>query len=274
MPDGQLEAQGRLEACVVNMQGMQSQYEQQQLEACKQLEQIRVKVVSVQQQRTEALEQFYQEEQELLSRLSADKPGVDHLEAVDRELSRCSQQRSSKQLTWHSQLEKLYTQWRLHEAEQQGWQCALSCLETGMRLNKTLSEAVERACQELREHTAERVQQAEEQFMRATARAVEADEQTIELLKSKRQRLCDTIESTQAVLNAEAPLTAGMNQVAQTLGQELESVDQRLRSLFMSSESQLEMVNQFGSSAVSISSEAIETLQNSLDNLLAMKQVA
>ena len=41
------------------------------------------------------------------------------------------------------------------------------------------------------------MQQAEEQFMRATARAVEADEQTIELLKSKRQRLCDTIESTQ-----------------------------------------------------------------------------
>ena len=44
MPDGQLEAQGRLEACVVNMQGMQSQYEQQQQGACKQLEQIRVKV--------------------------------------------------------------------------------------------------------------------------------------------------------------------------------------------------------------------------------------
>ena len=44
MPEGQLEVQGRLEACVVNMQGMQSQFEQQQQEACKQLDQIRVKV--------------------------------------------------------------------------------------------------------------------------------------------------------------------------------------------------------------------------------------
>eukprot|EP00658_Telonema_sp_P-2_P037029 TRINITY_DN26671_c0_g1_i2.p1 TRINITY_DN26671_c0_g1~~TRINITY_DN26671_c0_g1_i2.p1 ORF type:complete len:540 (+),score=146.25 TRINITY_DN26671_c0_g1_i2:39-1658(+) len=262
-------AEDRLEAAMVNIQGMQGEFGAHWEGATAAVNELSAKVASAHQQRTSTARQLNEREEALLSRLEQEKQTVGLCQAVDHELNQCMLERSHKQQHWNKKLDELYREWQAHEQEQLGWQASLDCLQLGIGLNQQLAEAAKTHAAQLRLSVTERAGGVEAQFVRAMVSCTCADTKSVQALQTKQQRLRDTLSSTQAVLDTEAPQTDAMNQVVTTLTNEMDSVANRLDALFISAEKRLEMLDRFRQASESCSDETMAELKDGIDQLLA-----
>jgi len=259
----------KLEASLVNIQGMTSEFTTQLEAATTGVMETAAKVKATQDQRTDWARQLAAREESLLAELDSQAQTVELCRRVDLELNQCTKERADRQQGWSTKLDALYEQWTQFQHEQGGWQIALECLRVGTELNQMLMDAAEASFVQLSESVKERAAGVEEHFMRSMNSCTVADLKCIQALQGKQERLKETIKSTQAVLDTEAPQTDAMHQIATTLTQEMISVAGRLESLFMSGEAHLKMVERFGGSTGSIGEQALTELRASIGLLLS-----